>query len=204
MEKENGLKLITLKQSDFLRTLENAIQFGQPVLLQEVLEELDPALEPIMSRAVVKQGNRQIIKLGDKEVDYNPEFRFYLTTKLPNPHYTPEISTKATIVNFCVKQQGLDVRVAAGQYSSADPIAEWSEVNLFWEKWIERQKPKLQRAAAAALPKAAGEKHEEVLRELSGPDDVHRHRILRILATTLGGVRGAAHAVLEGANSSRD
>ena len=108
MEKENGLKLITLKQSDYLRTLENAIQFGQPVLLQEVLEELDPSLEPIMSRAVIKVGNRSIIKLGDKEVDYNPDFRFYLTTKLSNPHYTPEISTKATIVNFCVKQQGLE------------------------------------------------------------------------------------------------
>ena len=106
MEKENQLKICTLKKSDFLRTLENAIQFGQPVLLQEVEEELDPSLEPIMSRAIVKVGNRSIIKLGDKEVDYNPEFRFYLTTKLANPHYTPEISTKATICNFCVKQQG--------------------------------------------------------------------------------------------------
>jgi hypothetical protein len=53
-------------------------------------------------------GNRNIMKLGDKEVEYNPDFRFYLTTKLNNPHYTPEISTKATIVNFCVKQQGLE------------------------------------------------------------------------------------------------
>ena len=47
-------------QSDFLRTLENAILFGQPVLLQEIMEELDPALEPIMSRAIVKVGNRQV------------------------------------------------------------------------------------------------------------------------------------------------
>ena len=108
MEKEAGLKIVTLKQSDFLRTLENAITFGQPVLMQEVEEELDPSLEPIMSKAIVKVGNRSVIKLGDKEVDYNPEFRFYLTTKLANPHYTPEISTKATICNFCVKQQGLE------------------------------------------------------------------------------------------------
>ena len=69
------------------------------------MEELDPSLEPIMSKAVIKVGNRSIMKLGDKEVEYNPDFRFYLTTKLNNPHYTPEISTKATIVNFCVKQQ---------------------------------------------------------------------------------------------------
>jgi len=45
--------------------------------------------------------------LGDKEIEYNPEFRFYITTKLSNPHYPPEISTKTTIVNFAVKEQGM-------------------------------------------------------------------------------------------------
>lgn len=51
-------------------------------------------------------GGRLLIRLGDKEVEYSPEFRFYITTKLSNPHYTPEISTKTTIVNFAVKEQG--------------------------------------------------------------------------------------------------
>lgn len=51
-------------------------------------------------------GNAFVIKLADKEVEYNFDFRFYITTKLPNPHYTPEISTKTTIVNFAVKEQG--------------------------------------------------------------------------------------------------
>lgn len=51
-------------------------------------------------------GGRLLIKLGDKEVEYNPEFKFYICTKLSNPHYTPEISTKTTIVNFAVKEQG--------------------------------------------------------------------------------------------------
>lgn len=47
-----------------------------------------------------------MIRLGDKEVEFNPEFKFYITTKLGNPHYTPEISTKTAIVNFAVKEQG--------------------------------------------------------------------------------------------------
>lgn len=46
------------------------------------------------------------MKLGDKEVEYNPEFHFYITTRMSNPHYTPEISTKTAIVNFAVKEQG--------------------------------------------------------------------------------------------------
>jgi dynein heavy chain, axonemal len=46
-----------------------------------------------------------------QEIDYNPEFKLYLTTKLGNPHYTPEISTKATIVNFAVKEQGLEAQL---------------------------------------------------------------------------------------------
>ena len=52
-------------------------------------------------------GGAYMIKLGDKEIEYNPEFRFYITTKMSNPHYTPEISTKTTIVNFAVKEQGM-------------------------------------------------------------------------------------------------
>ena len=51
-------------------------------------------------------GGAPMIRLGDKEVEYNEDFRFYITTKLSNPHYSPEISTKTTIVNFAVKEQG--------------------------------------------------------------------------------------------------
>ncbi len=56
-------------------------------------------------------GNRLVIKLGDKEVEYNQDFKFYITTKLSNPHYTPEISTKTAIVNFAVKEQGLEAQL---------------------------------------------------------------------------------------------
>ena len=56
MEKNNGLKVIDLQQTDYLRTLENSIQFGNPVLLQNVQEELDPSLAPILNKSIVKRG----------------------------------------------------------------------------------------------------------------------------------------------------
>ena len=107
-EKPNGLVTVTLNMSDMVRKMENAIQFGDPVLIQDVGEEIDPILEPVLSKSFIKKGNSLCIKLGDKEVDYSPDFRLYLTSKLSNPHYTPEVSTKVTIVNFVVKEQGLE------------------------------------------------------------------------------------------------
>ncbi|XP_048885226.1 dynein axonemal heavy chain 2 [Brienomyrus brachyistius] len=111
METKRGLKVIDPQTPDFLRTLETAVQFGTPVLLQNVREELDPSLAPILNRAFTRVGERFLLRLSDKEVDYNPDFRFYITTKLSNPHYTPEIATKTTIVNFAVKEQGLEAQL---------------------------------------------------------------------------------------------
>ena len=35
-ERQRNLKIVDLQQPDFLRTLENAIQFGTPVLMQNI------------------------------------------------------------------------------------------------------------------------------------------------------------------------
>ena len=50
-------------------------------------EELDPSLEPVLAKAFVKRGNAILIKLGDKEIDFNPDFRLYITTKLGEAAY---------------------------------------------------------------------------------------------------------------------
>jgi dynein heavy chain len=108
MEAKRELKVIDLKQTDYMRTMENAIQFGTPVLLENISEVIDPALDPVLNKSVTKKGGILTIKLGDKDVEFNPEFKFYMTTKLANPRYAPEIFAKATIINFAVKEKGLE------------------------------------------------------------------------------------------------
>lgn len=44
-------------------------------------------------------------------VSYDDKFKFFVTTKLTNPHYAPEVSTKTTMVNFAVKEQGLEAQL---------------------------------------------------------------------------------------------
>jgi dynein heavy chain len=106
-EKKNKMKVIKLTDSDFVRTLENAIQFGTPVLLENVLQELDPTLEPLLLKQTFKQGGMICIRLGDTTIEYSKEFRFYITSKLSNPHYMPETSVKVTLLNFMITQDGL-------------------------------------------------------------------------------------------------
>lgn len=52
-EKVNGLEVAKLSDRDFLCSLENAITFGKPFLLENVGEELDPALEPVLLKQVL-------------------------------------------------------------------------------------------------------------------------------------------------------
>ncbi|KAM4809142.1 dynein axonemal heavy chain 6 [Rhinophrynus dorsalis] len=107
-ETKNGLKVIKLTDAGFLRTLENAIRLGLPVLLEELKESLDPALEPILLKQTFVSGGRTLIRLGDSDIDYDKNFRFYMTTKMPNPHYLPEVCIKVTIINFTVTRSGLE------------------------------------------------------------------------------------------------
>nr|CAH7757603.1 unnamed protein product [Callosobruchus chinensis] len=113
MEADKNLKVIKLTDGNFMRTLENAIRIGIPVLLEEVGETLDPTLGPVLMKQTFVQGGRTLIRLGDSEIEYDNNFRFYVTTKLANPHYLPEVCITVTIVNFTVTPSGLEDQLLA-------------------------------------------------------------------------------------------
>uniref|UniRef100_A0A8D3C1H3 Dynein, axonemal, heavy chain 1 n=1 Tax=Scophthalmus maximus TaxID=52904 RepID=A0A8D3C1H3_SCOMX len=107
-ERENGLEVLKLSDQDFLRSLENTIRFGKPCLLENIGEELDPALEPVLLQQTYKHQGGTVLKLGDTIIPYHDDFKMYITTKLPNPHYSPEVSTKVTLINFTLSPSGLE------------------------------------------------------------------------------------------------
>ena len=135
--------------------------------MENVGEDLDPMLEPILLKQTFKQGGSMCIRLGDSTIEYSKDFRyvctcshvpmyvcimyiyickyicmhvcmylcmyvcmyirmciynnvciyatssiyvfrFYITTKLRNPHYLPETSVKVTLLNFMITMEGLE------------------------------------------------------------------------------------------------
>ena len=108
LESEHNLQSIKQSDPNFMRTLENAVQFGQPVLLEDIGESLEASLESLLLKQVFKKGGVRMIRLGDNTVEYGEKFRFYMTTKLQNPHYLPEVSVKVTLINFMITPEGLE------------------------------------------------------------------------------------------------
>lgn len=113
MEKANNLQVIKMTDSSMMRVLENAVRQGQPVLLEELDETIDPSLRPILQRETYKFEGRIYLKLGDQTIDYDENFKLYMTTKLPNPHYLPEVCINVTLVNFLVTESGLEDQLLA-------------------------------------------------------------------------------------------
>ncbi len=108
LEKPNGLKVLKPTDPNYSKILEGAIRIGTPVLMEDMSETIDPSLEPILSKQVFRSQGRMVIKLGTSLVDYNAKFRFYMTTKIANPHYLPDICNKVTLINFTVTSKGLE------------------------------------------------------------------------------------------------
>ena len=108
-----GENLRVLKFSDpmLLKVLQGCISNGFPLLIEDIDERLEPTIEPVLQKAIMNVDGRKLIRVGDNIIDFFPDFKLFLTTKLPNPHYLPEVFIKVTIINFTVTFEGLQDQV---------------------------------------------------------------------------------------------
>lgn len=80
---------------------------GLCLIVENVGETLDPVLDNVLLKNIQKRGNFSMISLGSNLVDYNSDFRLYLITSLPTPHFPPEVQTKVTLLDFSITSDGL-------------------------------------------------------------------------------------------------
>lgn len=158
MGKENGIKILKFTEGSYLKHLEACIRQGTPVLIENVQEELDPAIEPLLQKQIVKKGASMTIKIGDTIIEYDKNFKFFLTTKLRNPHYLPEVSTKVTLLNFMITYEGLTDQLLAIVVAKENPELEIKKEELVLEN--ARTKNKL------------AETENQILNVLDNSDDI--------------------------------
>jgi len=144
-KRETPNNLLSCQQSygGYLDMLAKAMEEGLPMLLEKVGESFDAVLDPVLARATISKGRKLIIKIGDKEIDLmvnkdpetgmpmgDPNYRLYLQTKLPNPHYIPEVQAQCTLVNFTVTEKGLEEQLLASVVARERPDLEEQKAEL--------------------------------------------------------------------------
>jgi dynein heavy chain len=123
-EEPNGLQVIQLTSKGWIRTMQNAIANGIPVIVENLTTDIDATLDPVLARAIVKKGRNYVLFLGGEEIEYSMDFRLYLQTKLANPHYKPEIAAQCTLVNFIATERGLEDQLLAKVVGAERPDLE--------------------------------------------------------------------------------
>ena len=126
-----ALNTLQLSQKGWMKKVEFAVSNGQTLLIEGIGEEIDSVLDPLLSRSIIKRGrNNFVLKLGAEEIEYNPDFKLYIQTKLSNPHYKPEIAAQCTIINFIVTELGLEDQLLASVVRVEKPDLEQTKEEL--------------------------------------------------------------------------
>jgi dynein heavy chain len=103
---------------------------GLAVVLESVGEQVDPLLDPVLLKQTFKVAGIKQIKFGEEVIDYADDFRLYMTSKLSNPHYLPDLTTKVTIINFMITNEILRDQLLNLVVKMEDEVLEEERVKL--------------------------------------------------------------------------
>lgn len=111
LEATSNLVVVKLTDDGYVRNLENALQFGLPVLIEDVADALDSILDPILLRATFEHEGRTSVQLGSSVLEWTESFKLYMTTQSRNPRLAPEQAAKVTVINFAATEAGLEAQL---------------------------------------------------------------------------------------------
>ncbi|KAJ5098437.1 hypothetical protein N7532_005438 [Penicillium argentinense] len=107
--KDRKLTVTSFLDDSFVKQLESALRFGNPILIQDA-EHLDPILNHVLNKEYQKTGGRVLIQLGKQEIDFSPSFKLFLSTRDPSATFPPDVCSRTTFVNFTVTQSSLQTQ----------------------------------------------------------------------------------------------
>jgi len=122
--------IIQLTQKNWLKKVEMAVSNGNVLMIESLSQDIDPILDPLLSRQFVKKGKNFTVRLGAEDVELSNAFKLYLQTKLINPHYKPETAAQCTIINFIVTESGLEDQLLAMVVKVEKPDLEQTKEDL--------------------------------------------------------------------------
>ncbi|XP_067883713.1 dynein axonemal heavy chain 6-like [Heterodontus francisci] len=123
MEGQN-LHVLLATDPNYMNTMETAIRMGYPVLLHDITEQMDPGLRPILVRDIDTRAGQDYIMIDNKEIEYNSNFRLYMTTRISNPNFLPAVCNLVTLINCTVTFEGLQEQLLSRVVERQHPQVE--------------------------------------------------------------------------------
>lgn len=108
LEKANNVQISGPSGQQLLHSLENQISIGNPLIIENASEDLDPLLSSVLRKELIKRGNQMKIRVGDTEKDFNSAFKLFVTTRMRQPNFNPDIQAFSQVVNMAVSSKGLE------------------------------------------------------------------------------------------------
>ena len=105
VEARAALRVCKAANAELGRFAEVAMTEGSVLLLEDAEEEIDPVLAGLLATRRIR-GSAATDARNAASV-LHPEFRLYVTTKLSNPHFSPEVCSQVALLNFVATSDGL-------------------------------------------------------------------------------------------------
>ena len=106
MFSSNRIIKTSFLEKTFMKQLESSLRFGSILIIQDV-ENADPILNPLLNKEFHKEGGRNLIRLGDQDIDVSPSFKLFLTTRDSSHQFPPDLCSRVTFVNFTMTLSSL-------------------------------------------------------------------------------------------------
>jgi len=127
--KERKIERTSFLDETFLKKLETSLRFGNALLVEDV-ESIDPTVNSVLNKEIFRQGGRVMITLGVKEVDFSPSFVIFMSTRDPSAHFTPDLCSRVTFVNFTVTHSSLSSQCLSKVLQSERPDIDKKRTDL--------------------------------------------------------------------------
>lgn len=124
------LQIIQMNNPKWMPILSNAISEGTVVFIENLTEEIDASIEPVLAREVYKKGYGRYLNLGGEAIEYDDNFQLFMQTRLFNPEYLPEIQAQVTMINFIATEGGLEDQLLAKVVAHEAPELELRKQEL--------------------------------------------------------------------------
>lgn len=105
--KTRKIEVSTYDDQNFYKILEKCLRFGLPILIRNV-EAMNPLMNSILNKEVVRVSGRVLVRVGDQEIDFNNNFLLFMMTMNQEAKFTPDLCSRVTFVNFTVTQSSLE------------------------------------------------------------------------------------------------